>query len=144
MAVSLASKSKQPIGDVSPIDLDRIRADFPILHRTVNDRALVYLDNAATAQKPWAVLEALRTDPTETREVGSLPPPLGRRFPQGSDFGIGVQPRFTHHTVAVYYPARTSSPAGTVNSLTLHCHGWSVAVALSFRVGRLCPSDRTN
>ena len=61
MAVSLASTSKQPIGDVSPIDLDRIRADFPILHRTVNDRALVYLDNAATAQKPWAVLEALRT-----------------------------------------------------------------------------------
>ena len=61
MAVSLASTSKQPIGDVSPIDLDRIRADFPILHRTVNDRALVYLDNAATSQKPWAVLEALRT-----------------------------------------------------------------------------------
>ncbi len=36
-----------------------LRRDFPILHQTVNDRPLVYLDNGATSQKPEAVLHAL-------------------------------------------------------------------------------------
>ncbi|MHC4223192.1 MAG: aminotransferase class V-fold PLP-dependent enzyme [Planctomycetota bacterium] len=40
-------------------DVSRIREDFPLLHRTVNDRPLVYLDNAASAQKPRAVIEAV-------------------------------------------------------------------------------------
>ncbi|HTB22318.1 MAG TPA: SufS family cysteine desulfurase [bacterium] len=42
-----------------PYDLDRIRADFPILARQVNGRPLVYLDNGATSQKPHAVIESL-------------------------------------------------------------------------------------
>lgn len=37
-----------------------VRAQFPILHQTVNGRPLVYLDNAATSQKPKAVIEAVR------------------------------------------------------------------------------------
>jgi len=41
------------------IDIQRVRADFPILARTVNGRPLVYLDNAATSQKPRAVLDAI-------------------------------------------------------------------------------------
>ena len=41
------------------LDLDRLRADFPILERTVHGRPLVYLDNAATTQKPRVVLEAI-------------------------------------------------------------------------------------
>jgi cysteine desulfurase / selenocysteine lyase len=40
-------------------DVERIRADFPILTRQVRGRPLVYLDNAATTQKPHAVLDAL-------------------------------------------------------------------------------------
>ena len=36
-----------------------VRADFPILHQQVNGKPLVYLDNAATAQKPRAVIDAL-------------------------------------------------------------------------------------
>jgi cysteine desulfurase/selenocysteine lyase len=39
---------------------DKVRQDFPILHQQVNDHPLVYLDNAATSQKPLAVLNALR------------------------------------------------------------------------------------
>jgi len=39
---------------------DRVRADFPILSRTVGGRRLVYLDSAATAQKPRQVLDAVR------------------------------------------------------------------------------------
>ena len=42
------------------LDVQRIRADFPILQRTVNGKPLVYLDNAATSQKPRAVIEALK------------------------------------------------------------------------------------
>jgi cysteine desulfurase/selenocysteine lyase len=43
------------------IDVERVRADFPILSRTVNGKPLVYLDNAATSQKPHVVLDALRS-----------------------------------------------------------------------------------
>jgi len=39
-----------------------IRADFPILERQVHGRPLVYLDNAATTQKPLAVLDAMRSE----------------------------------------------------------------------------------
>ncbi|MBE9003701.1 cysteine desulfurase [Fortiea sp. LEGE XX443] len=39
---------------------DQVRADFPILHQEVNGKPLVYLDNAATSQKPLLVLNALR------------------------------------------------------------------------------------
>lgn len=40
-------------------EIEKIRADFPILSRTVNDRPLVYLDNGASAQKPQAVIDAV-------------------------------------------------------------------------------------
>lgn len=40
-------------------DVARIRQDFPILSRKVNDRPLVYLDNGASAQKPQAVISAI-------------------------------------------------------------------------------------
>jgi cysteine desulfurase/selenocysteine lyase len=39
-------------------DVERIREDFPILKQRVHDKPLVYLDNAATSQKPKAVIEA--------------------------------------------------------------------------------------
>ncbi len=41
-------------------DVDRIREDFPVLKQTIHGKPLVYLDSAATAQKPFAVIEALR------------------------------------------------------------------------------------
>jgi len=40
-------------------DVEKIRADFPILRRQIRGRPLTYLDNAATTQKPQAVLDAL-------------------------------------------------------------------------------------
>ena len=43
----------------SPLDLDTIRAQFPILSQEVHGRPLVYLDSAASAQKPEAVIEAI-------------------------------------------------------------------------------------
>ncbi len=44
---------------MSAFDPARIRDDFPILHQEVNGHPLVYLDNAATTQKPRAVIDAL-------------------------------------------------------------------------------------
>ncbi|QJD17591.1 cysteine desulfurase [Paracoccus sanguinis] len=41
------------------LDLDAIRADFPILSTQVNGRPLVYLDNGASAQKPQVVIDAI-------------------------------------------------------------------------------------
>jgi cysteine desulfurase/selenocysteine lyase len=43
----------------TPWDVERVRKDFPILHQEVHGQPLVYLDNAATTQKPQAVLDAV-------------------------------------------------------------------------------------
>ena len=40
-------------------DVEKIRADFPILHRQVNNKPLVYLDNGASSQKPKVVVDAI-------------------------------------------------------------------------------------
>lgn len=48
---------QQPI--TTAIDVEKIRQEFPILHQQVNGRDLVYLDNAATNQKPKRVIDAL-------------------------------------------------------------------------------------
>ena len=45
--------------NVSGLDVARIREDFPVLHQMVNGKPLVYLDNAATTQKPQVVIDAL-------------------------------------------------------------------------------------
>ncbi len=42
-----------------PLDVKRLREDFPILQRTVRGRPLAYLDNAATTQKPRSVIDAV-------------------------------------------------------------------------------------
>ncbi|PHR61953.1 MAG: cysteine desulfurase [Robiginitomaculum sp.] len=41
-------------------DINAIRAQFPILSRTIHDKPLAYLDNAASAQKPLAVIDSMR------------------------------------------------------------------------------------
>ena len=46
-------------GHCPAVDSDKIRAEFPILSRQVNGKQLVYLDSAASAQKPNQVMDAL-------------------------------------------------------------------------------------
>jgi cysteine desulfurase/selenocysteine lyase len=48
-----------PTKAATPLDVERIRRDFPILSTTVHGRPLVYLDNAATSQKPRQVIDAM-------------------------------------------------------------------------------------
>src|SRR5581483_1002074 len=49
-----------PVRAPSPLDVARIRADFPVLARSVHGKPVVYLDNAATSQKPAQVIDAMR------------------------------------------------------------------------------------
>ncbi|MFH1321147.1 MAG: cysteine desulfurase [Bacteroidota bacterium] len=46
-------------------DINKIREDFPILHQEVNGKPLVYLDNAATTQKPQIVIDTIKNYYTE-------------------------------------------------------------------------------
>lgn len=46
-------------GAVAPLDVERIRTDFPILHQQVNGHPLAYLDNAASYQHPRCVIDAI-------------------------------------------------------------------------------------
>ncbi|MGB6157508.1 MAG: cysteine desulfurase [Acidobacteriaceae bacterium] len=57
----MSAAAAVPIHDriVQQFDLERIRKDFPILHTKVHGHPLVYLDNAATSQKPRSVIDAL-------------------------------------------------------------------------------------
>ena len=57
----MSAAAAVPIRDriVQQFDLERIRKDFPILHTKVHGHPLVYLDNAATSQKPRSVIDAL-------------------------------------------------------------------------------------
>lgn len=49
----------KPASALSPLDVERIRADFPLLSRTVHGKPLIYFDNANTGQKPVSVIEAV-------------------------------------------------------------------------------------
>src|SRR5437867_8845757 len=55
----MAVTVKTPAVKTEALDVARIRGDFPILKQTVRGKPLVYLDNAATSQKPRQVIEAL-------------------------------------------------------------------------------------
>jgi cysteine desulfurase/selenocysteine lyase len=60
--MTAAAKAMQP----APYPIERIRADFPILSTQVRGKPLVFLDSAASAQKPRAVIESI----TNTYETG--------------------------------------------------------------------------
>jgi cysteine desulfurase/selenocysteine lyase len=55
----MPSNRAQTVVDDRGFDAERVRADFPILQTKVRGHDLVYLDNAATSQKPKAVIEAI-------------------------------------------------------------------------------------
>lgn len=56
---SALSLPRQSTDAIPRLDVARIRKDFPILHQQVHGKPLVYLDNAASSQKPQAVIDAM-------------------------------------------------------------------------------------
>jgi cysteine desulfurase / selenocysteine lyase len=78
------------VGTAATIDVPAVRADFPILGRRVHDAPLVYLDSAATSQKPSSVLAAMDAYYRETnanvhRGVYELAAEATARFEAGRD-----------------------------------------------------------
>src|ERR1039458_10881966 len=60
-----SSSSRNSMSTLSSViaagfDVEKIREDFPVLKQHIHGKPLVYLDSAATAQKPTAVVDALR------------------------------------------------------------------------------------
>lgn len=51
-------------------DVEEVRSEFPVLSRRIHDLPLVYLDNAATTQKPWAVID--RVHKFDSEEYGTV------------------------------------------------------------------------
>ena len=51
------------------LDPYKIREDFPILKRKINDHPLIYFDSAATSQKPRQVIEAIKELTAEVAEL---------------------------------------------------------------------------
>src|ERR1041385_9148630 len=49
----------EPMHELQAFDVERIRKDFPVLSQMVHGKPLIYLDNAATSQKPRSVLDAM-------------------------------------------------------------------------------------
>ncbi len=74
------------------LDIERVRADFPILATLVNGRPLVYLDNGATSQKPNAVIDAMdrywkETNANIHRGVHYLSQKSTREYDEARDAG---------------------------------------------------------
>ena len=61
----MAANASRAASAAPAFDAERVRGDFPILQRAINGRPLVYLDSAASAQRPTAVLRAVERYETE-------------------------------------------------------------------------------
>lgn len=105
-------------------DLPRIRADFPILSEMINGYPLVYLDNAATTQKPNAVIDAIanyyRHDNANVhRGVHTLSDRATRRFEDARE------------TVSSFLNSPKASQViwtrGTTEAINLVAHSWGLS-----------------
>lgn len=103
-------------------DIDKIRADFPILSRKVNDRPLVYLDNGASAQKPRPVIDAI------TRSYEAEYANVHRGLHYLSNL---VTDRYeaVRDTIARFLgapdPAQIIMTSGTTEAINLISYGWA-------------------
>ena len=112
------------------LDIERIRADFPLLARKVHGKPLVYLDNANTSQKPLAVIEATdRFYRTSNANVARAVHALGAEATDAYEATRDKLARF------VNAPSRDEIifTSGTTQATNL--------VAYSFALPRLGPGD---
>ncbi|NNE43385.1 MAG: aminotransferase class V-fold PLP-dependent enzyme, partial [Gemmatimonadetes bacterium] len=56
----MTARNAPEVAVPAPLDVERVRAQFPVLRREVHGHPLVYLDSAATNQKPQSVIDAVR------------------------------------------------------------------------------------
>jgi cysteine desulfurase/selenocysteine lyase len=105
-----------------PLDVERIKKDFPILERDIRGKRLVYLDSAATSQKPRQVLDAL-IDYYERHNanVHRSPHLLGEEATQMYENARARAARF----IGAPDASTVVFNRGTTESLNLVAHGWA-------------------
>ena len=101
-----------------------VRADFPILHQQVNGKPLVYLDSAATAQKPRAVIDALVR--YYERDNSNVHRGLHALSMRATDAYEGARTRVAKFIHAAD-PAEVIFTRGTTESINLVAHSWGRA-----------------
>ena len=101
-----------------------IRDDFPALHQKVNGKPLVYLDNAATTQKPRAVIEALKT--FYERDNANVHRGLHALSMRATDAFEGARARVARF-VNAGNPAEIVFTRGTTESINLVAASWGGA-----------------
>ncbi len=117
-------------GTPATFDVQRIRADFPLLARTVHGKPLVYFDNANTSQKPYQVIEAVDRHYREhNANVSRAVHLLGEEATAAYEGARDALARFIHA------PSRDELvlTSGTTQAANL--------VAYSFALPRLRPGD---
>jgi cysteine desulfurase/selenocysteine lyase len=106
----------------SALDVERLRQDFPILSQRVRGKPLVYLDNAATSQKPRAVIEAVaRFYATENANIHRGVHYLSERATQAYD---EVRRRVAGFLNAAS-PAEIVFTRGTTEAINLVAQAWA-------------------
>ena len=103
-------------------DVQKIREDFPILHREVNGHPLVYLDNAATSQKPQSVIDCIvdyysNYNANIHRGVHSL-------SQEATDAYEEARKKIQHH-FNIAHAHEVIFTSGTTSSINLVAHGFS-------------------
>lgn len=106
------------------LDVERIRQDFPILQQQVNGRTLVYLDNAATTQKPRQVIDAIvryyeTTNANIHRGIHTL-------AVQATEQYEGVRAKVATH-IGAANPADVVFTRNTTESINLVARAWGDA-----------------
>ena len=104
------------------LDLSKIRADFPILHQQVHGKPLVYLDNAATTQKPRAVIDALVR--YYERDNSNVHRGLHALSMRATDAYEGARTRVAKFINAAD-PAEVIFTRGTTESINLVAHSYA-------------------
>src|SRR3954465_4571539 len=106
------------------LDPLKIRADFPILHQTVNGKPLVYLDNGATTQKPRSVIDALAR--FYERDNSNVHRGLHALSMRATD-GYEAAPPRAANFINPAAPAEIIFTRGTTESINLVAQSWGPA-----------------
>ncbi len=119
-----------PVATLPTFDVNRVRADFPLLARRVHDHPLVYFDNANTSQKPASVIDAVATHYREhNANVSRAVHQLGEEATAAYELARDKLAQFIHA------PSRNEVvlTSGTTQATNL--------VAYSYALPRLQPGD---
>jgi cysteine desulfurase / selenocysteine lyase len=108
----------------SPIDIAKVRADFPILGIQVRNKPLIYLDNAASTQKPQQVLDA------EMQYYSTQYSNIHRGVHYLSQIGTDLYEKVRQqvaHFIGAAHEHEIIYTKGTTNAINLVAYAWSAA-----------------